>query len=110
MKTQYLYQRRSAALKIAHRLKKAGFTFMEAQKRAWKVVKAVQEMKKDEIMIRFLNAEGQIQQRPATLKGFPIDFKNTSRAKSNPVQIKYYDLYRDGWRSFNAGRFVSFAA
>lgn len=35
--------------------------------------------------------------------------KETSRTyKSNPSIIKYYDIDKEGWRSFNESNFISF--
>lgn len=106
------YQKRAKALQIANSLKKEGWNFSDAQKQGWKVVRAIEAMRQDEIVIRF-NKEGEEvpEQRTATLS--PAFFNYTSTGtktrKENPLQIKFYDTLKNGFRSFNAGRFVSFA-
>lgn len=106
------YQKRSKALQIANALvKKGGWSFSSAQKHAWEVVRAIEAMRKDEVVIRF-NKEGQDvpEQRTATLCPIFINYTSTGTEprKENPLQVKYFDTLKNAFRSFNAGRFVSY--
>ncbi len=106
------YQKRSKVLAIANSLKKEGWNFSDAQRHAWNVVRAIEAMKQDEIVIRFTKEGEEIpQQRTATLSAAYFTYTNTSTKarKENPLQVRYWDTVKKGWRSFNAARFVSFA-
>jgi hypothetical protein len=72
-------------------------------------------MKKTEVVVRFFT-EGEIeipQQRTATLS--PAFFSYTASPtakpkKENPLQVQYYDTFKNGFRSFNVERFVGYAS
>lgn len=105
------YQKRSKVLAIANSLKKEGWNFSDAQRHAWNVVRAIEAMKQDEIVIRFLKDGDEIpQQRTATLSPayFSYTSTTTKTRKQNPLQVMFWDTVKNGWRSFNAARFVSF--
>lgn len=106
------YQKRSKVLSIANALKKEGWAFSEAQKRAWQIVRCICEMKKNEVVLRYFKEGDEIpQQRAATLAPAYINYIPSTTAKArkeNPLQVKYYDLGANGFRSFNAARFDSF--
>lgn len=104
-------QKRSKALSIANSLKKQGWDFGKAQRHAWNVVRAIEAMKSDEIVIRFCKDGQEVpEQRTATLSPAFFNYTSTSTKtrKQNPLQVKFWDTLKNGWRSFNAGRFVSF--
>jgi len=106
--------KRQKAMQIANALKATGkFTFGDAQRKAWEVVRCIDDMQKTEVVLRFLtvNESEEIpQQRTATLSTDLFNWVSTSTkpaAKPNPLQIKYWDTNKGGWRSFNAANFVS---
>lgn len=105
--------KRQKALQIANALKATGkFTFGEAQRKAWEIVRCIDDMQKTEVVLRFTTVnetEGIPTQRTATLNTdlFTWTSTATSTVKSNPLQIKYWDTTKNGWRSFNAVNFVS---
>lgn len=107
------YQKRARVMQIANALKKSGWNFGDAQRRGWKVVRCICEMKKDEVVVRFFT-EGETeipQQRTATLSPAFFSYTASTTAKpkkENPLQVKYYDTFKNGFRSFNVARFVSY--
>lgn len=106
------YQKRSKVLSIANALVKKGWSFSAAQKRGWEVVRCICQMKKDEVVLRYFSeSEPEIpQQRTATLSPAFYSYASTATAKKkeNPLQVKYYDTFKNGFRSFNVERFDSF--
>lgn len=105
-------QIRSKAMSIANVLRSQGWIFSDALRQGWKVAKAWSAMHEDEIIIRFLKDGEEIpEQRTATLSPafFTYTSTNTRTKKENPLQVKFWDTCKNGWRSFNAARFVSFA-
>lgn len=101
-------------MQIANALKATGnFTFGDAQRKAWDVVRCIDDMQKTEVVLRFLTVnenEGIPTQRTATLNADLFTWTSTATTKvvkPNPLQIKYWDTTKDGWRSFNAANFVS---
>lgn len=102
-------------MKIANALKAEGWNFGEAQRKAWEVVRCIVEMKKSEVVVRFYS-EGETeipQQRTATLSPAFFSYTASTTAKpkkENPLQVKYYDTFKNGFRSFNVSRFVGFAS
>ena len=105
------YQKRAKALQIANSLKSQGWNFGDAQRQGWKVVRAIEAMKKDEVVLRFLKEGEEVpEQRTATLSPafFSYTATSTKTRKENPLQVVFYDTLKNGFRSFNAGRFVSY--
>lgn len=104
------YQKRAKALSIANSLRNQGWNFSDAQRHAWNVVRAIEAMKSDEVIIRFHKEGEEVpEQRTATLS--PAFFTYTATGthrRSNPLQITYFDTLKNGFRSFNAARFVSY--
>lgn len=85
----------------------------DAMKQAWLVAKAWAAMHQDEIVIRFCKQDEEIpEQRTGTLSAAFFSYTNTSTKarKENPLQVPFWDTCKNGWRSFNAARFVSFAS
>lgn len=100
------------ALSIANVLHNQGWSFSDALRQGWKVAKAWAAMQMDEVIIRFTKEGEEIpEQRTATLSPafFTYTSTSTKTRKENPLQVKYWDTLKNGWRSFNAARFVSFA-
>ena len=99
---------------MAHALVQKGWSFSAAQKHSWNVVRCICEMKKDEVVLRFTKEGEEIpEQRTATLSPAFFSYTASTTAKprkSNPLQVKYFDTYKKGFRSFNAERFVGFAS
>ena len=99
-------------MQSANSLKKEGWNFSDAQKQGWKVVRAIEAMRQDEIVIRFHKDGEEIpEQRTATLSPAFFNYTSTSTKarKENPLQVKFWDTTKNAWRSFKAERFVSFA-
>ncbi len=111
MKNLLSYQKRSKVLTIANALVKKGWSFSAAQKHAWNVVRCICEMKKTEVVVRFYK-EGQDvpEQRTATLSPAFFSYTSTStkQRKQNPLQVSFFDTYKNSFRSFNVERFDSF--
>ena len=103
----------SKAVSIANTLRNQGWSFSDALRQGWKVAKVWAAMQQDEVVIRFYKDGDDIpQQRTATLSPafFNYTASTTAKAKkSNPLQVKFWDTVKNGWRSFNAGRFMEFA-
>jgi uncharacterized protein YdaT len=110
------YQKRSRVLTIANALTKKGYSFGDAQRKAWEIVRCICEMKKSEVVVRFFT-EGETeipQQRTASLAPAFLPYTTTTTEskprKKNPLQITFFDTTKNGFRSFTAERFVSFAS
>jgi len=75
-----------------------------AFRQAWAIMKLKQDMKNGPKKFVFMKKNGE--RRPA-IGTLDVDYspKGAPR-KSNPLQIKYFDLEREAFRSFNAAYFV----
>lgn len=113
MKVVKLRKIQGKALSIANVLRNQGWNFSDALRQGWKVAKAWAAMQVDEVVIRF-NKEGEEvpEQRTATLAPayFSYNATSTKTRKENPLQVRFWDTVKNGWRSFRADRFVSFAS
>lgn len=103
--------KRQKALQIANALVAKGWSFSDGQKRGWEVVRAIEAMRKDEIMIRFCKEGEEIpEQRTAqSLKLAGYQPKGQTK-KSNPLQICFFDTVKNQPRSFKVERFFGFVA
>lgn len=111
MKFMFTYQKRSQALKIANSLRKQGWKFGDAQRRAWQVVRFMEAVRQGEVVLRFTKKGDDIpQQRIATAITSGNYKPKGIVKKKNPLQVVYFDHNRQAVRSFNAARFVGFKA
>lgn len=85
-----------------------GWNRSEATKHAWKIAKLHQAMKAGAVEFTYEKSDGT--QRPAKGTIDPTLFsyrKKSSGRKKNPLQVPYFDLEKNAWRSFSAYRQVS---
>jgi hypothetical protein len=106
-----MYQLRSAVMTITNSLTKQGFSFGQAQRQAWKVVRAIEAMKSDEIVLRFYKDGDDIPQQRFAVAVTTANYKSKGTGrKRNPLQVSYFETTSGKVKSFNAGRFDSFRA
>jgi len=99
---------RSKIMQIAHQLKKLGFSFGDAQRKAWEIVKAKSRMVKNLVAVTFKKKDGTETTRIATLNpAFLPEPKNSKGRKSNPLKVNFWSITDNGFRSFLAQNFVS---
>lgn len=105
------YQKRSRVLQIANALVRIGWSFSDAQKRGWQVVRFQEAIKTGEAVVRFFKFGDEIpQQRIATaITSANYVSKNTDK-KRNPLQVSYFEVNSGSIKSFNASRLDSFRA
>lgn len=89
---------------LAWRIKKAGFTWSEAMKAAWKSIKLKEKMHTNIVRITYEKADGTTTTRVATLRPeflpvFAQKSRGVVRRKVSP-KIAFWSITDDGWRSF----------
>lgn len=110
---------RSEVLSMAHRLKVAkGLTFGEAQKQAWKIVKAqtIKDLMKSALVtFYFLKENGEVRKATGTINGGVFSYqakggKVEVLALSHTSAVKYWDIDANGFRSFRVDRLLKIEA
>lgn len=74
-----------------------------------KVIKLLKQLRAlEEVSFSYYNAKGEVRKAKGTLKRALIEnrIKGTSTRRKNPLQIRYLDLERDAFRSFNILRLI----
>ena len=108
---------RSAIFSLAHLTKSNHENFKKSLKKAWDFVKAqiakVIKLKKQlrtqsVVSFSYTNAKGKIRAAKGTLRTDLVvtHIKGTGTKKKNPLQVRYWDLDRLAFRSFNLLRLI----
>ena len=100
---------RSQVFTLAHFIRTQFETFSQALKRAWKVIKLKLSLRTQSIVsFSFKKANGTVREAKGTLLPDLIakHVKGGSNRKKNPLQVKYYDLDKGAFRSFNILRLI----
>jgi hypothetical protein len=99
-------------MRLAWEIRRQGIAFGEAIKKAWRTLRLkIQLGKTDEkgTWIAFEKEDGEIRRALATrtLEHIPTQFhpKKADGATSGLV-VKFFDILKDGWRSFRADRLI----
>lgn len=99
---------RSEVMELAHTLVEQGYPFAEAQRMAWKVERAKEQMMKNLVLIRFHRKDGALVSKIATLNpAFLPSGKLKIKRRSTPRQIVFWSVNDNGYRSFLADNFIS---
>ena len=99
---------RSGVMELAHTLVDVGYDFAEAQRMAWKVERAKEQMMKNLVLIRFLRKDGALVSKIATLNpAFLPSGKLKIKRRSTARQIVFWSVNDNGYRSFLADNFIS---
>ncbi len=98
----------SKVMTTAHQIKEIYKTWPEALKMAWQIEKFKKELLKGDVNFKFLKKSGEERAARGTTKrdSFNYDFKG-SKKKTNPHIIKYFDLDKNNFRSFDIRRIIT---
>lgn len=99
---------RSKILKLAHAIKKeTGCTFGEAQRKAWQVARLEYRLNIGIASFQFIKADGTVRAANGTRNADLFEYQHKgSEAKQSPLNVRYFDMDANAWRSFNANRLI----
>lgn len=94
---------RSDVMKLAHQIKSKNNNFSLAQHKAWVVGKVKEKMKDGLVRLTFNKKDGTTTTRLGTLQTEHVPSKRPiEQRESAPMQIIFWSLTDDGYRSFLA--------
>lgn len=111
--TNSINNTRSQVLTLAHKLKAENCSFGQAQKLAWKAIRAKHLLRNEVCILKFIKADGTTSTKTATLQAefLPAQKTTTGAArKRTSTKITFWSLTDQNFRSFLPGRFISIAS
>jgi len=106
---------RSQVLTLAHKMKSEICSFGEAQKKAWKAIKAKQDLRKAVCILVFKKVNGDTSTKLATLKAEFLPEPKAARTdlparKRTSAKITFWSIDDNGFRSFLPENLISIAS
>jgi hypothetical protein len=100
-------QIRSQVLKLTHAIiRNHGWNFSDAQKQAWKIFRLKAEMRTGHVPFTYMKKDGTIRQATGTLDVVYKAKRKPSSGRTSAA-VKYFDLEKNAWRSFQAINFTA---
>lgn len=87
-------------------VKKYSFTFSEAMKKAWAIVKLKTAMYRGNAIFAYKKIDGTIRFADGTLSHEVVPVTNEGGKKANDTLVTYWDNEAHGWRSFKIANYI----
>lgn len=107
-------------MRLAHKMKSDKLSFGTAISKAWRVIRCKQAMKQKEVNFSFYQVAKKTtglvmtnRRGTTNLDLIPVQFHPKKKVagatprKKNITQVKFFDLDKNGWRSFKADRYLA---
>lgn len=88
-------------------VRKNGYTFSEALKKAWLNIKLKAAMRQKIVKFYYQKVDGSIREAFGTLKESLLPMTQGTEKKANSTLFTYFDSERESWRSFKRANILS---